>query len=272
MSFKNNQKPRSKFFVWLGTKVYFLMSPLLFFLGFTCQSTIKMKISDVFADYQPVQDTRVAPIVVSNHVSWADMFFYLGFKVSFLSKESVAHAFLIGWHAITRQSIFLNRDDQKDRDKVLQLIKERTTRVREHEDIYPLLIFPEGTCSNGRTLMSFKKGAFFTGDPIKIYVVKYNNDYQVISSIANINPAFALLVTILQPSNSLTLYEFTDHFDPLYSLRKAGVPLESEDAWKYVAKDVKTLMAFISGFETTEDSFRELLAFEAEAPKLKHDL
>ena len=270
MSFKNNQKPRGKFFVWLSTKAYFLMRLLLFFFGFTRFKNVQLRINDVFADYQPLQDTRVAPIVVSNHVSWADMFFYLAYQVSFLSKESVAHTFLIGWHAITRQSIFLNREDQKDRNKVLDLIKARAARVKESEDIFPLLIFPEGTCSNGRSLMSFKKGAFFTGDPIKIYVLQYNNDYQVISSIANINPAFAILVTLLQCSNNLTLYEYSDHFDPLYSMRKAGVTIEEEEAWKPVADDVKKLMAFISGFECTEDSFRELLAYEAESPKAKH--
>lgn len=246
------------------------MRPLLFFLGITSKRNIKLKISDVFADYQPIQDTRVAPIVVSNHVSWADMFFYLSYKVSFLSKEAVANTFLIGWHATTRQSIYLNREDQKDRTKVLEYIKDRTMRVREKEDIFPLLIFPEGTCSNGRTLMSFKKGAFFTGDPIKIYVVQYNNDFEVVSSIANINPAFAILVNILQPRNHMTFYEYSDNFDPMYSLRKAGVPLEDENAWQYVAKDVKKLMSFISGFEDTEDSFRELIAFEAESPKVRH--
>lgn len=248
------------------------MRPLLFCMGFTSLKNVRMRINDVFADYVPVQDTRVAPIVVSNHVSWADMFFYLSYKVSFLSKDTVGHAFLIGWHAITRQSIFLNREDQRDRTKVLDLIRERTQRVRDHEDIYPLLIFPEGTCSNGRTLMSFKKGAFFTGDPIKIYVLQYNNDFEIISSIANINPAFAFIITILQVSNHLTLYEYSDHFDPLYSMRKANVAIEEEEAWKPVARDVKALMAFISGFEQTEDSFRELVAYEAESPKFRHDI
>ena len=246
------------------------MRPLLFCFGFTNYKRVQLKLNDVFADYKPVQDTTIAPIVVSNHTSWADMFFYLGHKVSFLSKESVAHTLLLGWHAITRQSIFLNREDQKDRDKVLHLIRDRAKRVKENNDIYPLLIFPEGTCSNGRNLMSFKKGAFFTGDPIKIFVLQYNNEFEIISSIANINPAFALILTLLQIRNHLTLYEYSDHFDPNYSLNKAGLTIENEDAWKAVAADVKTLMSFISGFTSTEDTFRELLAFEAQSPKAKH--
>lgn len=235
---------------------------ILFSFGFTRFQNTKMKITDVFTDYTPIQDCKIAPIAVSNHVSWADMFFYLWYNVSFLSKESVAHTPLIGMNAIARQSIFLNRADQKDREKVLQLITERAARVKEHNDIHPLMIFPEGTCSNGRTLMEFKKGAFFTGQPIKIYCLKYNNDFQVISSIANANPGLAVLITLLQPWNELTLFEFTDHFDPQYSWKKRGVSGAGPEDWKYVAEDVKALMKFISGFESTNEGFTELIEFE----------
>lgn len=265
VTMKNNQKPRGKFYVWLTTKAYYQMRMILLGLGFTRFTKVSMKISDVFADYAPIQDCKIAPIVVSNHVSWADMFFYLWYPVSFLSKESVAHTLLIGWHAITRQSIFLNRSEQKDRDKVLQLIRERADRVRDHNDIHPLMIFPEGTCSNGRTLMNFKKGAFFTGHPLKIYVLKYNDDFQVISSIGNADAALAIFVTILQPWNNITLFEYSDHFDPQYSMRKHGTTLEDPEAWQHVANDVKELMKFISGFESTNDGYRELIEFEKES-------
>lgn len=262
---KNNQQPRGKFFVWLSTKSYFLMRFILFGTGFTRYENIKMKISDIFADYAPIQDCSVAPMVVSNHVSWADMFFYLWFNVSFLSKESVAHTFLIGNHAIYRQSIFLKREDQKDREKVMQLIKERVMRVKEHNDIHPLLIFPEGTCSNGRTLMDFKKGAFVVGVPIKIFVIKYNNDFQVINSIGNADGLLAILVNILQLWNNITLYEFTDHFDPQYSWNKRGVTGEGPDDWKYVAEDVKSLMKFVSGFDVCSEGFTDLVEFEKQS-------
>lgn len=265
VSFKNNQNPRGRFFVWLTTKAYCHMRLILFSLGFTKFSKVSLKINDVFTDYCPIQDCTIASIVVSNHVSFADMFFYLWYPVSFLSKEAVAHTIVIGWNAITRQSIFLNRAEQKDREKVLELIRERADRVRDYNDIHPLLIFPEGTCSNGRTLMNFKKGAFFSGHPIKIFVIKYNNEFQVISSIGNANAALALLMTMLQPWNNITLYEYSDHFDPQYSLRKRGITLDDPEAWQHVANDVKELMKFISGFETTEEGFRELIEFEKES-------
>ena len=37
----------------------------------------------------------------------------------------------------------------------------------------PLIIFPEGTTTNGRALMKFKKGAFFTEKPFYVYSMMY---------------------------------------------------------------------------------------------------
>lgn len=227
-------------------------------------NNIKLKIKDVFADYEPIQNTKVAPIVVSNHSSWADMFYYLSKNVSFLSKKSVAFTPLIGWHSITRQCIFISREDSEDRNKVLNLIKERSERIKTKGDMSPLLIFPEGTTTNGRVLMKFKRGAFITGDPIKIYVMKYGTDHQLRSSIESMSPLDNLLLTLCQWSNSMTLYEYEDNFDPEYVYKKFKVDKTHQDSWEAVAREIKTLMLFISGYQSSEDSFRETLDFEKE--------
>jgi len=201
-------------------------------------------------------------MVVSNHVSFADMFFYLTKNVSFLSKEEVANIPLIGWHCTARQSIYLNRDSTKDRDKVLELIRNRCQRVRQHGDVAPLMIFPEGTITNGRSLMNFKKGPFFNGDPIKIYVVKYNSDSQMVASIINIPALYAFIVNVTQFWNTLEIMEYEDHFDPEWVYKKYNLKKEDPNAWEKVASETKKLMQFISGFESTEDSYRETLDFE----------
>ena len=244
------------------------MRLILFGLGFMWMKSTKLQIRDVFADYEPVQDTTIAPMVVSNHVSFADMFFFLSKNVSFLSKEAVAHIPLIGWHCTARQSIYLNREDNKDRDKVLENIRKRCERVRQHGDVAPLMIFPEGTVTNGRTLMSFKKGPFVNGDPIKIYVVKYNTDSQMAASIININPLFAFIINVTQFWNTLELMEYEDHFDPEWVYKKYGLKKEDPHAWEKVASETKKLMQFISGYGSTEDSYRETLEFEEKSLEL----
>ena len=250
-------------------RAYFMMRMILFGFGFTSYTTKKLKIRDVFADYEHIQAYKgEAPLVVSNHVSYADMFFYLSKRVSFLSKDAVGRAPIIGSNCTARQSIYLNRSDEKDRSKVLDLIKERTARIKEKGDLFPLLIFPEGTITNGRTLMNFKKGAFFSGDLIKIYVVKYNSDYQTVASIINISAILAWFVTSCSPLNDITLYEYEDSFDPEYVYRKYGIDREDPNAWEKVAEEVKKLMVFASGMQTSQDGYRETIEFEKESLKI----
>jgi len=38
-----------------------------------------------------------------------------------------------------------------------------------------MAMYPEGTCSNGKYIISFKKGAFEPLAPIKIYLFKFND-------------------------------------------------------------------------------------------------
>ncbi|KMS93298.1 hypothetical protein BVRB_032890, partial [Beta vulgaris subsp. vulgaris] len=42
-----------------------------------------------------------------------------------------------------------------------------------HGGFPPIMIFPEGTTSNSRTLLRFKKGAFSTGYPVQPVLIKF---------------------------------------------------------------------------------------------------
>ena len=40
-----------------------------------------------------------------------------------------------------------------------------------------MIIFAEGTTTNGQGLINFKKGAFVTGGPIKLFALKYDTSF-----------------------------------------------------------------------------------------------
>lgn len=42
-----------------------------------------------------------------------------------------------------------------------------------NKNVFPLLIYPEGTTSNGKGLLTFKNGAFEHLSPITAYCLKY---------------------------------------------------------------------------------------------------
>lgn len=86
---------------------------------------------------------------VSNHVSWTDIPL-LGMltPLSFLSKAEVRTWPVAGWLAAKAGSLFIRRGSGDS-----QLIRKQMTRHLEHA--HPLLMFPEGTTTDGRSLRTF---------------------------------------------------------------------------------------------------------------------
>ncbi|MCY1424787.1 1-acylglycerol-3-phosphate O-acyltransferase [compost metagenome] len=86
---------------------------------------------------------------VSNHVSWTDIPL-LGMltPLSFLSKAEVRTWPVAGWLAAKAGSLFIRRGSGDS-----QLIRKQMTR--HLEQAYPLLMFPEGTTTDGRSLRTF---------------------------------------------------------------------------------------------------------------------
>lgn len=68
------------------------------------------------------------------------------------------HAFM-HMHAMAAQVIFVDRDDDESKRRCIRSIKQRSTETGWP----PLLVFPEGTCTNGSALVNFKPGAFSAG-------------------------------------------------------------------------------------------------------------
>ncbi|MDB6445812.1 MULTISPECIES: lysophospholipid acyltransferase family protein [Pseudomonas] len=86
---------------------------------------------------------------VSNHVSWTDIPL-LGMltPMSFLSKAEVRTWPVAGWLAAKAGSLFIRRGSGDS-----QLIRKQMTR--HLQQTHPLLMFPEGTTTDGRSLRTF---------------------------------------------------------------------------------------------------------------------
>jgi len=108
---------------------------------------------------------------VCNHVSWTDIPL-LGMltPLSFLSKAEVRHWPLAGWLAEKAGTLFIRRgggDAQRLREQI-------STQLGQQR---PLLIFPEGTTTDGRTLRTFHgrllAGAIDQGIPVQPVAIRY---------------------------------------------------------------------------------------------------
>ncbi|PSS47667.1 1-acyl-sn-glycerol-3-phosphate acyltransferase [Pseudomonas sp. BBP2017] len=114
---------------------------------------------------------------VSNHVSWTDIPL-LGMltPLSFLSKAEVRSWPVAGWLALKAGTLFIRRggnDSQLLRNQISQHLQQACA----------LLIFPEGTTTDGRSLRTFHgrllASAIDTQVPLQPVAVRYLRDGQV---------------------------------------------------------------------------------------------
>lgn len=271
MSQKTTQKPMGGFFYFYMVGMFKILNPfLLRCMGITSVVKRKLRINDVIANYRPIQDTKHrAPIYVSNHVSAIDQYYFMDQEVSFVAKAAVAKIPCFNILAFCRQCLFIERESKEKRDQMMDAIRTRAERVRTHGDVPSVFIFPEGTTGNGNTLLSFKKGAFATGDRIKIFCLKYNSiPLAYTMSIANAETIYSMLLSMSQLRNTVEVIEFEDAFDPQWVYATKNIKPDDEHAWEEVAKVVKSLIMFAGNFHSTEETFRDHLELMKSWPEL----
>lgn len=112
----------------------------------------------------PKRGTGPVSTIICNHFSWVET---LGMITSpmhpgFTPRAETAKAPLVGTGSIGLESLFIDRGaDEAGRQRIVEQIKERQHMIEVDGINYnPMMIFAEGTTSNGKHLLKFKRGAF----------------------------------------------------------------------------------------------------------------
>lgn len=171
---------------------------------------------------------------------------------AFLSKSSVAKIPLVGFFAKMHQTFFLNRADSQAKERIMEIIEERAT-LAEQKKLNPIVIFPEGTTTNGRGMMKFKRGAFESEKCLGLYSLYYHSDF--IPCLNQTAPLPSALITLSQFINKVTYLRFKQPIDPLWILKKHGRKPGQEGNWEIIAKEVKALMCFAFNLINDDSSF-----------------
>ena len=105
------------------------------------------------------------PTYVSNHGSGTDVFLMIAAlfaDVSFLAKIEVKSIPFVGKCVIAGEGLFCPRGGTPEvKEQTVKLIEERQLEVHEGRSTKtPLIIFPEGSTSNGTCVLQFRRGAF----------------------------------------------------------------------------------------------------------------
>ena len=213
--------PLTPFRRWLSSGIYTLARVLLFTFGF---------------HYIRVKGKRDpnATVLVCNHMGPFEATAILHFsRATVVSRIENASIPLFGSVLRSLQCIFVNRNSVESRDDTIHQIQERATAK---PGVWPqLLIFPEGTTGNGRSIMRFRTGAFIPGVAVQPIVAKFNFkncDPSWCDQRIGMGPTMFRVMT--QIYNSLEL-----HYLPTYhpnEAERADPALYAENVRQYMCK------------------------------------
>ena len=88
---------------------------------------------------------------ISNHVSWVDILGIAGASgTAFVAKAELRAAPVVGWLATLNRTVFVSREDRLG-------VAEQINRLRDAlAENWSVTVFPEGTTTDGRSLLPFK--------------------------------------------------------------------------------------------------------------------
>ncbi|KAK4434498.1 Lysophospholipid acyltransferase LPEAT1 [Sesamum alatum] len=172
--------------------------------------------------------------IVSNHVSYVDILYHMSASFpSFVAKRSVAKLPFIGLISKCLGCVYVQRESKSSDFKgVSGVVNERMREAYQNKLAPKIMLFPEGTTTNGDYLLPFKTGAFLAKAPVLPVVLRY--PYQRFS------PAWDSISGVRHVI--LLLCQFVNHIEvtrlPIYH------PSEQEKADpKLYAENVRRLMA-----------------------------
>ncbi|KAF5898110.1 lysophosphatidylcholine acyltransferase 1, partial [Clarias magur] len=151
------------------------------------------------------------------------------------------------WGTLSKfiRPVFVSRSDPDSRRKTVEELKRRAHSAGQWPQ---MMIFPEGTCTNRSSLITFKPGAFIPGVPVQPVTLRYPNELDTISWTWQGPRALKLLwLTLCQFHNSIEI-----EFLPVYTPSEE----EKKDPALF-ANNVRHIMAKALQVPTVDYSFED---------------
>lgn len=97
---------------------------------------------------------------IANHISWMDILAMAGAcGTAFVAKAELAQAPLVGWLASLNRTVFVKRENRMGVAEQINALKEAL------EDNWAVTVFPEGTTTDGQSLLPFKSSMLSVLEP-----------------------------------------------------------------------------------------------------------
>lgn len=159
---------------------------------------------------------------ISNHLSWVDIAILGGHSgTAFVSKEEIGNWPIIGWLCKLNDTVFVSRSDRMG-------VAQQINQLRDAlEETWAITIFPEGTTTDGSTLLPFKAPLLKVLDPpppgiiVQPIFLNYGENALEIGWTGEESAPSNAWRLLTRRSSFLVEVHFLDPFDPShYSCRK----------------------------------------------------
>ncbi|XP_059638377.1 lysophospholipid acyltransferase LPEAT1 isoform X2 [Cornus florida] len=219
----------------------FLSRVMLFVLGFYWIKDTYRKPDDAGENLNAEAEARDESeeperpgAIISNHISYLDILYHMSSSFpSFVAKRSVAKLPLVGLISKCLGCVYVQRESKaSDFKGVSGVVNERVREAHQNKFAPMMMLFPEGTTTNGDFLLPFKTGAFLSKVPVLPVILRY--PYQRFS------PAWDSISGVRHVI--LLLCQFVNHIEvkqlPVYHPSQ-----QEKDDPKLYADNVRKLMA-----------------------------
>ncbi|XLR32204.1 hypothetical protein HN51_052168 [Arachis hypogaea] len=115
-------------------------------------------------------------VVISNHVSYLDILYHMSSVFpSFVAKRSVSKLPFVGLISKCLGCVYVQRESKSSDFKgVSAIVTERIREAHQNESAPVMMLFPEGTTTNGEYLLPFKTGGFLAKAPVLPVILRYH--------------------------------------------------------------------------------------------------
>ena len=195
-------------------------------------------------------------LIISNHIGYYDVMANMAINgCGFMAMKIISYIPIGGDIAKDMGSIFVERLSQSSRKESFDEIMERQKNFYEGKILTKIVVFPEGTTSNNRYIVKFKKGVFRSLLPLKpiIMHIDKNAPFHLCSNVTNL--FFHVMRSFTCLNNKLYYCELpiikpTDFmFENYKNLGK--------EKWEIYANVVKNMYAEMGNFKMSELGHRD---------------
>ena len=192
---------------------------------------------------------------ISNHLSWIDVLALAGASgTAFVAKQELGEVPIIGWLCGLNRTVFVKRENRFSVADQINALKEALV------DNWSVTVFPEGTVTDGQSLLPFKSSMLSVLEPpppgvlVQPCVVDYGPVAEEIGWVGEESGANNAKRIMARPGSFVLTIHYLDPFSPEEFRGRKAIAAKARQ--EIEAKLVETLGKPLRDFSHTVDAIR----------------